>query len=80
MSERRLQILCTGDLHLGRYPSRVPPQRRDLSVEQVWEKNLVTYALQQDVDVLALTGDVVDNENATYESFGPLQGGTGAAG
>lgn len=69
-----LQILCTGDLHLGRYPSRVPSRRRELSVEKVWE-DLVTYAIQQEVDVVALTGDVIDNENATYESFGPLQRG-----
>lgn len=69
-----LQILCTGDLHLGRYPSRVPTRHRELSIEQVWE-DVVTYAIQQTVDVVALTGDVVDNENATYESFGPLQRG-----
>ena len=76
MSERRFQILCTGDLHLGRYPSRVPARERALSIEQVWQ-DLVTYAVQQDVDVVALTGDVVDNENATYESLGPLQRGLG---
>lgn len=35
----------------------------------------MTYAVQQDVDVVALTGDIVDNENATYESLGPLQKG-----
>jgi len=40
----------------------------------VW-KDLVTYAVQQGVDAVALTGDVVDNENATYESLGPLQRG-----
>jgi DNA repair exonuclease SbcCD nuclease subunit len=68
------QILCTGDLHLGRYPSRIPSAQRELSVEQVWQ-DLVTYAVQQGVDAVALTGDVVDNENATYESLGPLQRG-----
>lgn len=68
------QILCTGDLHLGRYPSRLPSQQRTLSVEHVWE-DLITYAIQQDVDAVALTGDVVDSENATYESLGPLQRG-----
>mgnify|MGYP002763171153 FL=1 len=31
--------------------------------------------MQQHVDAVALTGDVVDNENATYESLGPLQKG-----
>jgi len=40
----------------------------------VWQ-DLVTYAVQQDVDVVVLTGDVIDNENATYESLGPLQKG-----
>lgn len=35
----------------------------------------MTYAVQQDVDAVALTGDVVDSENATYESLGPLQRG-----
>jgi DNA repair exonuclease SbcCD nuclease subunit len=69
-----IQILCTGDLQLGRYPSRVPARERGLSVEQVWQ-DLVIYAVQQDVDAVALTGDVVDNENATYESLGPLQRG-----
>jgi DNA repair exonuclease SbcCD nuclease subunit len=73
------QILCTGDLHLGRYPSRVPARKRELSVEQVWQ-DLVTYAVQQEVDAVALTGDVVDNENATYESLGPLQKGLGRLG
>lgn len=73
------QILCTGDLHLGRYPSRVPARKRELSVEQLWQ-DLVTYAVQQHVDAVALTGDVVDNENATYESLGPLQKGLGRLG
>lgn len=68
------QILCTGDLHLGRYPSRIPSQHRELSVEYVWE-DLVSYAVQQGVDIVALTGDVVDEENKMYESLGPLQQG-----
>jgi DNA repair exonuclease SbcCD nuclease subunit len=69
-----IQILCTGDLHLGRYPSRVPTRDRTLSVEHLWQ-DLVGYAVQQDVDAVVLTGDVVDSENATYESLGPLQRG-----
>lgn len=35
----------------------------------------MTYSVQQGVDAVALTGDVVDSENATYESLGPLQRG-----
>jgi DNA repair exonuclease SbcCD nuclease subunit len=37
--------------------------------------DLVDYAIQQGVDVVALTGDVVDEENKLYEAFGPLQNG-----
>lgn len=74
MSSDPVRILCTGDLHLGRRPTRVPPENPTWSVEYVWEKT-VDYAVRQDVDVLALTGDVVDRENRYYESLGPLQRG-----
>jgi len=74
MPSRSTRILCSGDLHLGRYPSRIPSHQRELSVGHVW-LDLVDYAVQQDVDVVALTGDVVDEENKLYEAFGPLQDG-----
>ena len=69
-----VRLLCTGDLHLGRYPSRVPTGQRELTVASVWEE-LVEYAVTQEVDAVVLTGDVVDRENRFYESFGPLQRG-----
>ena len=68
------QVLCTGDLHLGRFPSRVPALSRDLSVSSVWEAT-VEYAVAQAVDAVALTGDVVDRENRFFESYGPLRRG-----
>ncbi len=68
------QILCTGDLHLGRYPSRVLSRDRAWAVDHVWE-DTVSYAVQQDVDVVVLTGDVVDAQNKRYEALGPLQRG-----
>lgn len=74
MSSRSTRILCTGDLHLGRYPSRIPSHQRELSVGHVW-LDIVDYAVQQDVDVVAMTGDIVDEENKLYEAFGPLQSG-----
>ena len=74
VAEAPCRILCTGDLHLGRYPSQVLSRRREWAVDHVWE-NTVAYAVQQGVDVVVLTGDVVDADNKRYEALGPLQRG-----
>jgi DNA repair exonuclease SbcCD nuclease subunit len=74
LSTVRVTILCTGDIHLGRYPSRVPTGARELSVARVWE-TIVDRAIELEVDVVALTGDVVDRENCYYEAIGPLEQG-----
>lgn len=73
MSSSSVRLLCTGDLHLGRYPSRVPPDRR-LAVDHIWQC-IVDYAVGQRVDAVVLTGDVVDRDNRFFEAFGPLQAG-----
>jgi len=69
-----LRILCTGDLHLGRHPSRVPAAADELSVRTVWQR-FVDHAIRQRVDAVALTGDLIDRENRFFEAFGPLQEG-----
>ena len=74
MTNAPCRILCTGDLHLGRYPSRTQSRDRAWAVDSVWA-DTVSYAVQQAVDVVALTGDVVDAQNKRYEALGPLQGG-----
>jgi DNA repair exonuclease SbcCD nuclease subunit len=68
------QILCTGDVHLGRRPSRVPVEDGGLSVRHVWERFVET-AINREVDVVVLTGDIVDSENEMYEAFGTLERG-----
>lgn len=40
----------------------------------VWER-IVELAIDQDVDLVAVTGDVVDRENRFYEALGPLEEG-----
>ncbi|MFP4229035.1 MAG: exonuclease SbcCD subunit D [Salinivenus sp.] len=74
MSSTSFQILCTGDVHLGRRPSRVPVEDDELSVRHVWDRFVET-ALNREVDVVALTGDIVDSENEMYEAFGALERG-----
>ena len=74
MADASCRILCTGDLHLGRYPSRTQSRDRAWAVDSVWA-DTVSYAVEQAVDVVALTGDVVDDQNKRYEALGPLQRG-----
>jgi DNA repair exonuclease SbcCD nuclease subunit len=74
MTTSTVQILCTGDVHLGRRSSRVPVEDEELSVRHVWERFVET-AINREVDGVALTGDIVDSENEMYEAFGALERG-----
>lgn len=70
-----MKILCTGDLHIGRRSSKVPDeQARRQTPAVVWEL-MVAWAIEQGVDVMALTGDVVDRANRFFEAIGPLERG-----
>lgn len=71
--DRSARLLCTGDLHLGRRPTRVDVDR-GLGVREVWGR-LVDCARDRDVDAVVLTGDVIDEDNKFYEAFGPLRRG-----
>lgn len=76
MENSRIHLLCTGDLHLGRYPSRIPPsdQGERLSPTFIWHI-IVEKALRDEVDVVVIAGDVVDEKNRYYEAFGPFEAG-----
>lgn len=71
-----MKILCTGDLHLGRRSSRLPSHLdgRIHSCAGCWGR-IVDLALSEGVDVVALSGDLVDRENRFYEAVGPLEAG-----
>lgn len=71
-----MKILCSGDLHLGRRSSRLPDgaDAREHSAAAAWNA-LVELALDHRVDLVALSGDVVDRENRYFEAFGPLERG-----
>ena len=65
-----LRLLCTGDVHLGRRPTRVPAEEA-LTVERVWQACVQT-AIRETVDAVVLTGDLIDRENRYFEAIGPL--------
>ena len=71
-----MKILCAGDLHIGRRPSRLPDgaDGHTLSAAVAWDA-IVDQAVQQKVDLVALSGDVVDRDNRFYEAVGPLERG-----
>ena len=76
MTDDHLQILCTGDLHLGRHPTRIPAELdgEACSPKSVW-RSIVDTAKQQAVDAVLISGDIVDRENRYFEAFGPFEDG-----
>ncbi len=77
----RTRIFCLGDLHLGRPPSRLPAEasgsdeeRRAVSTANVWLR-AVDAAIEREVDLVLLSGDVVDRDNRYFEARSPLEEG-----
>jgi len=70
------ELLVSGDLHLGRPPSRIPDDRDEeaYSPATVWG-HMVDEAVDREVDAVVLTGDVVDRKNQSLEAWGPLEAG-----
>jgi len=66
-----VRILCTGDIHIGRQASKTREWYRTASA---WTA-LVELAIEERVDVLAISGDVIDKAVSSYESIGPLTAG-----
>lgn len=75
-------LLCVGDLHLGKAPTRVPDDalvragltRRDVSPAGAWER-IVQAAVERQVSAVVLAGDVLDEKNKQFEALGPLDAG-----
>ncbi len=71
-----IRILGTGDIHMGRRPKRLPSHLDgpDFSTNATW-RDIVDFAIQERVDLLALTGDIIDHDNRFFEAYGPLERG-----
>lgn len=73
-----MRILCTGDIHLGRNPSRIPadrfPDQSAFSTRSIW-KRIVDLAIDEHVDALLISGDLVDRQNRYFEALGPVEAG-----
>ena len=69
-----IKILATADLHLGKRSSAVTKSSEESATKYTWAK-LVDYAVENDVDAVTLSGDIVDRDNRYFEAIGPLQEG-----
>jgi exonuclease SbcD len=69
-----LKILATGDLHLGKKSSSVPENAEEGSTKFTWNR-IVDWSIKSGIDILVLTGDIVDQDNRYFEAIGSLQSG-----
>jgi DNA repair exonuclease SbcCD nuclease subunit len=71
-----MKILCSGDIHIGRRPSYAPVggDGGQHSTAAAWQR-IVAFAIEDGIDVVALTGDIVDRANRFAEAYGPLERG-----
>ncbi len=73
-----MKILAVGDIHLGRTPSRLPPelasQARRFGPAVAWERT-VEAAVEAGVRAVLLAGDVVDRDDDFFEAYGQLARG-----
>ncbi len=76
MQDTPIVILITGDIHLGRHPTHIPEEidGPQYSPSAVW-RTLVERAIQEEVDAVVITGDVIDRKNRFYEAYGPFEDG-----
>lgn len=70
------RFLVTGDLHLGRRPTRLPhgTDEEDHRTARAWQR-IADHARNRGVDAIVLTGDIVDEYNKFYEAIGPFERG-----
>ena len=71
-----LKILATADVHIGRRPSKLSDSADAgrFSCARIWAA-IVDRAIQETVDLVVLTGDLVDHDNRFFEATGPLENG-----
>lgn len=72
----QVRLLVTGDIHIGRRPTRVPDGElaERASAARMWEA-IVERAMTECVNAVLLSGDIVDEESRYYEATGALERG-----
>lgn len=73
-----MKLLAVGDIHLGRTPSRLPPELADRAGElgpaEAWRRAVNT-AIAAEVKAVLLAGDVVERNDDFFEAYQELSQG-----
>ena len=73
-----MKLLAVGDIHLGRAPSRLPPdladRARELDSAEAWRRAVET-AIEVGVKAVLLAGDVVEKDDDFFEAYRELSQG-----
>jgi len=69
-----MKILVTGDIHIGKRSSAINDNPVWISTKHTWEL-IIDYSISHYVDLVILTGDIVDRDNRFFEAVSPLQQG-----
>ncbi|MGQ1889751.1 metallophosphoesterase family protein [Thermophagus sp. OGC60D27] len=69
-----VKILATGDLHIGKRSSGLTNDADEMATKHTWGR-IVDMVINNDFNILVLTGDIVDRDNRYFEAIGPLQSG-----
>ena len=73
-----MKLLAVGDIHLGRTPSRLPPEladrARELGPAEAWRR-AVNAAIAAEVGAVLLAGDVVERDDDFFEAYRELSQG-----
>jgi DNA repair protein SbcD/Mre11 len=66
-----LRVLCSGDIHIGRQLSKIGTPYR---TAEAW-RAIVDLAVREQVDMVALAGDMIDAASKSLEALGPMRNG-----
>jgi DNA repair exonuclease SbcCD nuclease subunit len=69
-----INVLATSDLHLGRRSSGLPQVKSHSSAIYTWNR-ITELCFEHEIDLLLISGDVIDRENLFFESVSPLVNG-----
>jgi DNA repair protein SbcD/Mre11 len=69
-----IKILTTADIHIGRTSSGADQIGDNSSTRYAWER-ITNYAIEEDIHVLVIAGDIVEHANRYFEAASALEAG-----
>lgn len=69
-----IKILTTADLHIGKVSSNSERIGKNGTTRESWFR-LIEYAISNDIDVVAVAGDIVEHANRYFEAASALETG-----